>query len=71
MNRLEDGFRKELNGQPLIPKLVKTSLKVFGILSGSPGNPEKYYHFKVAIEAASLKPYHTINISCQVDLRLD
>ena len=40
MNRLEDGFRKELNGQPLIPKLVKTSLKVFGILSGSPGNPE-------------------------------
>jgi len=40
MNRLEDGFMKELNGQPLIPKLVNTSLKVLGILSGNPGNPE-------------------------------
>ena len=40
MNRLEDGFIKELNGQPLIPKLVNTSLKVLGMLSGNPGNPE-------------------------------
>ena len=42
MNRFEDGFRKELNGQPLIPKLVNTPLKVLGRSSGNPGsgNPE-------------------------------
>ena len=38
MNRFEDGFRKELNGQPLIPKLVNTSLKVLGRSSGNPEN---------------------------------